>query len=131
VILVVDASVLITLARVGRLQLLRDLAHEVVVPYAVYDEVVGQGVGRPGQTEVAQASWISRRHIRDRTAVARFETEVARGESEAIVLAREIIADFVILDDARARQLAELEGIRVLGFSVYWCAQKNGGWLKL
>jgi len=115
VILVLDSSALITLAKIGRLQLLRQLAKDVVVPYAVFDEVVRRGGGRPGQTEVAQASWISRRRIRDRTAVARLETELARGESEAIVLAREIAADFVILDDARARQIAELQGVRVTG----------------
>ncbi len=47
-ILVVDASVLITLARIGRLQLLNELADEIVVPFAVYDEVVGRGAGRLG-----------------------------------------------------------------------------------
>jgi hypothetical protein len=43
------------------------------------------------------------------------ETELARGESEAIILAKELAADFVILDDARARQIAELQGLRVSG----------------
>ncbi len=47
-ILVVDAGVLITLARIGRLQLLHELSDEIVVPHAVYDEVVGRGAGRPG-----------------------------------------------------------------------------------
>jgi predicted nucleic acid-binding protein len=115
VILVLDSSALITLARVGRLHLLRELADEVVVPYAVYREVVRRGVGRPGQTEVAQASWISRRRIRDRTARGRLETELGHGESEAIVLAKELAADFVVLDDARARQIAESQGLRVSG----------------
>jgi predicted nucleic acid-binding protein len=115
VILVVDSSALITLARIGRLHLLRELADEVVVPYADYSEVVRRGVGRPGQTEVAQALWISRQRIRDRTARVRLETELARGESEAIILAKELAADCVILDDARARQIAELQGLRVSG----------------
>lgn len=114
-ILVLDSSALITLARIGRLHLLRDLADEVIVPYAVYSEVVQRGVGRPGQTEIAQASWISRRRIRDRTTRVRLESELGHGESEAIVLAKELAADFVILDDARARQLAERQGLRVIG----------------
>ncbi len=72
-ILVVDASVLITLARIGRLQLLQEVADEIVIPNAVHDEVVGRGAGRPGHAEVAQASWISQRHVRDHTAVARWK----------------------------------------------------------
>lgn len=113
-ILVADSSALITLARIGRLQLLRQLASQVVVPHAVFEEVVGQG-GRRGEPEVNQASWISRQPVRDVNAVASLETELARGESEAIVLAREITADFVILDDARARQIAQRNGLRVIG----------------
>jgi predicted nucleic acid-binding protein len=104
VILVVDTSGLITLAKIGRLQLLHELAEQVAVADAVYDEVVGRGAARPGHQEVAQASWILRRTVQDHTAVAGLEIQLGRGESEAIVLARELEADFVLLDDARARQ---------------------------
>lgn len=114
-ILVLDSSALITLARIGRLHLLRGFADEVVIPHAVYDEVVRRGSGRPGQTEIAHASWISHRRIRDRAARGRLETELGHGEAEAIVLAKELAADFVILDDARARQIAESQGLRVTG----------------
>jgi len=114
VILVVDSSALITLARIGRLPLLQQLASQVVAPHAVYEEVVGQR-GRPGEVEVNQASWIFRQRVRDANRVAFLQTELARGESEAIVLAGEINADFVILDDARARQIAQRSGLRVIG----------------
>ena len=70
-IVVVDASVLITLARVGRLDLLRRIAGAVNVPDAVYHEVVEAGRDRPGSAEVAQAQWISRRAVRDQVTVAR------------------------------------------------------------
>lgn len=114
-ILVVDASVLITLARIGRLHLLRDLAEELFIPEAVYDEAVGRGGGRPGSAEIAQATWLSRQQVRDQAAVARLRAELGQGESEAIVLAGEVGADFVILDDATARQIAETEGKKVVG----------------
>ena len=114
-ILVIDASCLITLAKIGRLKLLHELAEQVVVPDAVYNEVVGRGAGRPGHAEVAEASWISRRTVRDHTVVDGLAIELGHGESEAIVLARELKADFVIIDDARARQIAELEGVRGIG----------------
>ena len=114
-ILVVDASSLITLARIGRLHLLHDLTESLCIPQAVYDEVVIKGEGRPGSKEIAQVTWISREQVDDQLAVARLRADVGRGEAEAIVLAGELGADFVILDDAKARQVAEAEGRRVLG----------------
>lgn len=47
-IVVPDASALITLARIGRLELLRELAEHVRVPEAVYREESEAGLGRPG-----------------------------------------------------------------------------------
>jgi len=115
VILVLDASALISLARVGCLSLLRELAEKVYIPEAVYDEVVRSGYGRPGSLEVDQAGWISRRSVQDESVVDRLQPALGRGEAEAIVLAGELEADFVILDDATARRIAEVEGQKVLG----------------
>jgi predicted nucleic acid-binding protein len=115
VILVLDASAIITLARVGCLNLLRELAEKVYIPEAVYDEVVKSGYGRPGSLEVEQAAWISKQSVYDQSVVVRLEAELGRGEAEAIVLAGELEADFVILDDATARRIAEAEGRKVLG----------------
>jgi len=127
VIVVVDASALITLARIGRLNILREVADQVYIPEAVYGEVVGSGKDRPGSVEVAQASWISRRRVGDHATVARLREEIGRGEAEAIVLAREIGADFVILDDASARRIAEKEGDKVSGLLGFLIAAKERG----
>ena len=40
---------------------------------------------------------------------------MGKGEAEAIVLARELQADVLILDDATARRVAEAEGRNVVG----------------
>lgn len=45
----------------------------------------------------------------------RLRDRLGEGESEVIVLARELSAALVILDDATARRLAETEGLRVVG----------------
>jgi predicted nucleic acid-binding protein len=115
VILVPDASTVITLARIGRLDLLAAIAETVYIPQAVYDEVVTQGEGRPGRAEVAQARWVARQQVRDRVAVDRLRGPLGRGEAEAIVLAREVEADFLVLDDATARRVAAVEGQPSLG----------------
>lgn len=111
-ILVLDSSALITLARVGRLDLFRQIAGTAHIPEAVYEEVVQGGRDRPGSLEVSQAGWISRHQVHDRAAVTRLRAR--GGGAEAIVLARELQADALILDDGTARRVAEAEGQNAL-----------------
>jgi hypothetical protein len=115
VTVVVDSSALITLARVGRLDLLRRVAGDVHIPDAVFDEVVEKGVGRPGSVEIAQAAWVLRRRVDNVAFVERLRARVGRGEAEAIALASELRADLLVIDDATARRAAETEGHRVVG----------------
>jgi hypothetical protein len=51
VTVVLDSSALITLARIGRLELLHRISDAVHVPNAVFEEVVHKGAGRPGSVE--------------------------------------------------------------------------------
>jgi predicted nucleic acid-binding protein len=56
-----DSSVLIHLSGIGRLGLLRELYGKLIVPSAVWREVVEEGMGRPGVIEVQEArgeGWI-------------------------------------------------------------------------
>lgn len=57
-IVVADAGPLIHLAAIGQLELIHRLSPEVLVPRAVFDEVVVVGAGLPGAAEVAAATWI-------------------------------------------------------------------------
>lgn len=58
-ILVADSSPLIGLARIGQLEILRQLASKVVIPPAVRDEVILRNVEAPGAAVVRQAHWIA------------------------------------------------------------------------
>lgn len=53
-----NASPLINLARIGKLDLLRQLYGELFIPEAVWQEVVTDGVGQPGAVDVKVATWI-------------------------------------------------------------------------
>ena len=56
-----DSSTLIHLAKIGRLGLLQKLYERIIIPPAVWREVVEQGEGRAGAMEVADArqhGWI-------------------------------------------------------------------------
>ncbi len=129
-ILVLDASPLITLARIGSLDLLRQLADQIVIPDAVYAESVSRAPGRPGSLDLAQADWITCRTVENQALVQQLRTRIGLGESEAIVLTREIGADAVVLDDATARRLAEQEGCRVVGLLGLLVVAKQRGLLS-
>jgi len=58
-----DASPLINLARIGQLDLLRQLYGTMLLPEAVWQEVVVDGAGQPGAAEVRAADWIHTRGI--------------------------------------------------------------------
>jgi predicted nucleic acid-binding protein len=124
---VCDASTLIALARIGQLDILAQVGEQVVIPVAVYDEVVVKGAGKPGSDEVQQASWIETRDVADRNVVAQFRTVLGAGESEAIALAKESGAELIILDDQDARETAITEGLNVVGLLAFLVLAKEEG----
>lgn len=87
----------------------------VLVPPAVWREVVEEGRDRPGAQEVSTAKWISMGEIKDKAFVQYLKTGLDDGESEAIGLVREIKADVVLLDERAARDAAKGLGFKVLG----------------
>ena len=88
--IVSNATPLIALSRIGRLDILRGLFQEVIVPGEVYDELVVRGKGRPGSDVIAAAGWVSRQAVQNSRLVEDLVAQgLGRGEAEAIVLARE------------------------------------------
>lgn len=112
---VADSSCLISLSRIGKLDVLHELFGGIIIPEAVYYEVVVRGAGRIGAEEVKKAKWIKKQKVQNALAVGAFKVNLGAGESEAIALASERKADFLILDDFKARQTAEELSLEVIG----------------
>ncbi|MFQ5854703.1 MAG: DUF3368 domain-containing protein [Anaerolineae bacterium] len=110
---VANAGPLISLARIGQLGLLQELYDEVVVPPSVHQEVTGDP-GQAGAQELAQASWLRVVEVEDQTAVEVLRFSLDLGESEAIVLARELPATLLI-DERRGRTTATALGLTKTG----------------
>jgi predicted nucleic acid-binding protein len=115
VIVVSDASPLISLAAIDRLDLLRRLYNEVIIPEAVRREVVLTAPGAAGAADVAGANWIKVRSVEDRTLVEALRVTLDVGEAEAIALALEVHADLLLVDERRARSVAQRLGQPVIG----------------
>jgi len=106
-----DASPLIALARMGCFDLPQKLFGVVTIPTEVYAEVVTKGETRPGAAEVAGTSWIHVEPLDREAGLAALQerTGLGAGELSAILLAKQLGADVVLLDDLEARKLARAE----------------------
>lgn len=114
-IVISNTSPIINLAAIGQLSLLRQLYGQIVVPEAVYIEIVGIGAGQPGADEVAAADRIRTQQVANRTAVTALQIELDDGEAEAIALAVEASADLLLLDEELGRVIASRFGQRFVG----------------
>jgi predicted nucleic acid-binding protein len=103
---VVNATPLIALAVIDRLDLLRSLFDRVIVPAEVYDEVVVQGAGRPGSETLAWADWLQVEASPPVPAIDPLLTGLDAGEIAVLLLARRIGPDWVIIDERQARRAA-------------------------
>lgn len=113
-IVVSDAGPLIYLGAVGQLELLPAQFERVLVPDAVWNEVVGHGAALPGADAVREAKWIDVRTVAD-DAVRPFTDRLDPGEAAALALAIALHADLCLVDDLAARRMANAIGIPVVG----------------
>jgi pentatricopeptide repeat protein len=117
VIVVSDSSPLIALAKIDSFALLQKLYGTLIISGEVYAEVVIAGAGLAGATETSKSPWIEVRQIKNLAdlAAAQIRFGLGAGELSTMILAKEILADLIILDDLGARKLAQKEGFKVQG----------------
>ncbi len=115
-IVIADASPLITFARIGRFELLRLRYERLIIPGEVFDEVVAHGAGMAGSAEVDAASWIEVRQVNQPSPEGlRACAGLGKGETAAILLAHQLKADMLLVDEWRARRAAGSLGLSIAG----------------
>jgi len=106
------------LYKIDHLELLALVYGQILIPEAVAQELASTRTWA-GLSQVAeQTPWISVLTLTDAEAPQRLRSRysgVHEGEAATMVLAREIQASRIILDDKRARQVAHGEGLPVIG----------------
>jgi uncharacterized protein len=111
-ILVADCSALIALATCDGLHLLDRLFGSVVVPEAVYREAVTSD--KP-QARQLQAYLHGRVKMIDPSYPILVDGVSDLGETEAMILYRQLAADRLLIDDRRGRRVARINGIEIIG----------------
>jgi predicted nucleic acid-binding protein len=112
-----NTSPISNLASIGRLELLKSQFLELWIPDAVAEELAAHP-DPVVQTMIKNAireSWIRIGTPKDSGLLRLLLLQLHRGEAEAIALATDLNADFVLIDEQEGRQLAAKTGLAVTG----------------
>lgn len=127
-LIICDASPLILLAKVGRLDLLPALADQVWIPMAVWREAVTNAAGRPEAALIAR-DFTCRLELPDAELEAAFRLQVDEGEAAALALAARNRHACLLMDDSHGRALAKLNNFRCIGTLGWLVRAKQAGLL--
>jgi len=111
-ILVADASALISLATCNSLDLLEALFGNVLVPEAVFAEVTAQD-----KPQSARLRGYLRGKVRavDMQHFIYLDAFADAGETQAMLLYKAVTADYLLIDDRRGRKVAKINQIKTVG----------------
>ncbi len=116
-----DSSALVTLAIADKLDIVEKLFGNLYVPEAVYKELTK--IEKPYSSKLKS-------FLKGRVKNVNLKIEklgLGAGELEAIILYKELNADILLIDDARAKKFALLNDIKVIGsLGILIKAKENG-----
>lgn len=114
-----NTSPLIYLAKLNKLELLKELFNKIIIPKEVFDEVI------KGKEEkyfdaikienAVKSGWIDVKEITIGKELEEFAPEIDIGELSVIQLALRLKPEMILIDDASARAIAESFGFNVKG----------------
>jgi hypothetical protein len=114
IVIICDASPLILLSKVGYLQLIKELSNEVWIPETVWNEVVNTEPDRP-EVAAIRAMFESNVCQADKALESAYRLQVDAGEASALALIAKNPQACLLMDDARGRKVAAINGFRCIG----------------
>jgi len=124
-IVVADTGPIISLAVIDKLSILDSLFESVSIPEAVWEELLNY-------VEIFNIPQIYNYENNVKKVNSKYELEqlVDKGELEAILLSKEINADYLLIDDKKARTIAEEMSIACIGTIAVLIKAKSKGIIK-
>ena len=108
-----NTTPIISLLKIGKLDLLKELYGRIFIPYAVYQELE-RGKNKAYYINLAVLDWIEIRKIESREFIA-YISNLDDGEAEVIMLAKDLNADLVIMDEIIGRKYAKDFNLNITG----------------
>ncbi|MBS3952713.1 MAG: DUF3368 domain-containing protein [Methylomicrobium sp.] len=127
-ILVADASALIALASCNSLSLLDKLFGEVLVPQTVYSEIAKVD---KAHSSCLQSYLKGKVRVVDTQRFVYLDAFADAGETEAMLLYKEVSADYLLIDDKRGRKVAKINQIKTIGSVGVLLQAKRAGHIQL
>lgn len=116
-IVISDTTPIISLIKMKRLNLLKDLFGNVQIPKAVYNELVSNSIFKSEAEQVKSCEFIQKVELSNTSSVdlLRRSTNLDAGESEAIILADSIVGSILLVDEEKGRKVAKNMGLNIMG----------------
>lgn len=114
-VIVSDTSPVSNLLRIGNLDLLPRLYGRIKVPSMVWSELMVLKRRGHDVSALENADWLEIKTPAQREYVIKLSATIDPGEAEAIVLAHELDADLLIIDEKDGRKAAQREGLEIVG----------------
>lgn len=108
-----NTTPIISLLKLNLLDILPQLYDKVYIPLAVFNEIEA-GKAKGFYKDLSEVDWVKVTEIQDKQAVKYF-IDLDSGEAEAIVLATELNADLILLDEKLGRIHAKHADLKVTG----------------
>lgn len=108
-----NATSLINFAAINRLDILKEVFGQVIIPQAVYDETTVSGfLWSQFILQAVASGWLQVRTVSNIDPI--ISPELDDGEREAIALALETGVNKILLDERDARKVAQSIGLRLI-----------------
>lgn len=108
-----NSSPIIALASIEHINILNKLYDSVTIPNAVFQEITKENL--PGCKEVNSLDWFKKATVKDNLKVSSLEMELDRGEAEAVILALELEAGLLLIDERKGKLVADKFSIKNIG----------------
>ena len=125
-LVIADAGPIFSLAIINQLELLNHIFNEVSIPRAVWEEItlIKRTTFYNLIKDYFEPKVVDIKSFNELTFVMDY------GESESVLLYKELNADFLLIDDKKARNIAENFGLRCIGTLGILSKAKKTGLIK-
>jgi uncharacterized protein len=126
-IIVSNTSPLSSLAKIDKLILLKQIYDTIIIPQAVYQELMDIRAGKKINETIKNARWIKTQSVTNLQLVNHLESKLDQGEAAAITLALELNADQLLMDEKLGRIEATRLKLTLTGvLGILLIAKKRG-----
>lgn len=123
-----NTTPILSLLKINKLEILKELYGQVIIPNAVYQEIE-EGRHKEYYKDLTKIDWLIIKRIKDESSRDYF-VDLDDGEAEVLILAKELNADLVILDEILGRRYAKVLKYKLTGTLGVLLKSKEKGIIK-